>query len=104
MFKVLQPSTAFKDYYAIFISRSASGMFDEYIRSRLWKVEYGIRVIHAEFDPELSCILIPNHLNLALFEDALFKIKLSDKRSEITQSQFWGQTEIGYEGQYWTLI
>lgn len=104
MHKAILPSSVFKNQYAIFISRSASGMFDQYIRARQWRSNYNIRTINAEFDPELSCILIPLDLNYSLFEKELFDIKQKDKSSCVRESQFWGQIELGYDGRHWTII
>lgn len=79
-------------------------MFDQYIRAKQWKTNYKIRIIDAEFDPELSCILIPLDLNYSLFEKDLFEVKQNNKSSCVRESQFWGQIEIGYEGRHWTIV
>jgi hypothetical protein len=104
MHKALISSSYFTKSYAIFIARGASRVFNEHIRARLWNSTYKIRLLDAEFDPELSCIVIPSDLNFAAFEKELFDLKNNHKNTFVKESQFWGQLGIGYDGKQWTIV
>jgi hypothetical protein len=103
MYKILQESKNFVNYYAIFISRESSVVFGEYLSSKEWRNNYGIRIIDAEFQEDLSCILIPNNLDYKLFEAELFTFKRTHKNKFVKNSQFWGQENVGYENKHWTF-
>ena len=104
MHKALISSQYFQNSYAIFISRGASTIFNDLIRSKLWNFNYGIKVIDAEFDQELSCITIPTNLNFYAFEKELYEFKIKHKSTFIKETQFWGQLGLGYEGKHWSIV
>lgn len=103
MHKILLESKKFHSYYAIFISRESSIFFADYIKHKEWNNNHGIRIINAEFQDNLSCILIPNNLNYKLFESELFVFKKTHKNKSVKNSEFWGQNNVGYENKHWTF-
>ena len=102
MHKVLLTSETFQHSYCVFISRESAEFFDDYIGATQWKTNYGVRVIDADFQEKLSCIVIPNHLNFKLFETHLCEFKRKHKNKFVKNSGFWGQLGIGYENKHWT--
>ncbi len=103
MHQILLESEKFVNYYAIFISRESSYTFADYISDKEWRTNYGIRIINAEFQQDLSCILIPNNLDYKLFESDLLKFKRNNKNKVVKNSEFWGQNNVGYENKHWTF-
>ena len=103
MYKMLQPSEKFNNYYAIFVSRESSFVFADLITDKNWNTNYGIRIIDAEFQQDLSCILIPNNVDYKLFEFELLSFKRTHKNKSVKNSGFWGQHNIGYENKHWTF-
>jgi hypothetical protein len=103
MHQILLESEKFVNYYAIFISRESSYTFADYISGKEWRTNYGIRIINAEFQQDLSCILIPNNLDYKLFESDLLKFKRNNKNKVVKNSEFWGQNNVGYENKHWTF-
>jgi hypothetical protein len=104
MHQILLESEKFVNYYAIFISRESSTFFADYITSKEWRNNYGIRIINAEFQDDLSCVLIPNNLNYKLFESELFSFKRTHKNKFVKNSEFWAQRNVGYENKHWTFF
>jgi len=103
MYNILLESEKFVNYYAIFISRQSSSFFADYISSKEWRNNYGIRIINAEFQQDLSAILIPNNLDYKLFESDLLYFKRNHKNKIVKNSEFWGQINVGYENKHWTF-
>lgn len=104
MHQILLESQKFVNYYAIFISRESSFVFSDYITSKKWRTNYGIRIINAEFQNDLSCILIPNNVDYKLFETELLSFKRTHKNKAVKNSGFWGQKNVGYENKHWTFF
>jgi hypothetical protein len=104
MHKILLESKKFDNYYAIFISRESGNFFGDLISTKEWSTNYGIRIIDAEFQEDLSCILIPNKLDYKLFEAELLNFKRTHKNKTVKNSQFWGQNNVGYENKHWTFF
>lgn len=104
MHQILLESEKFVNYYAIFINREASELFKQFLEDKKWNINYGIRIINAEFDQNISCILIPKSLDYKLFESELFKFKRNHKNKLVKNSEFWGQNNVGYQNKHWTFF
>lgn len=95
------PSEAFKKSYSIFIDRRAADAFNEFLGEKQYKVQ-GIRIVNAVFNAELSAIIIPEGVQYADIERALFDWKKRNKNPIVKKSQFWGQQGMSYIGKTWT--
>ena len=88
--------------YAIFIHRKAAPFFAEKIKDRQWN-NHAVEILNANFDNELSVIVIPIHQDFKNIEKVLFDFKLQHEDEEVKKSGFWGQFGIGYNGKTWSV-
>jgi hypothetical protein len=56
-----------------------------------------VKLLKADFDDNLYCIVIPNSMNVKAIEAELFNLPYSKKG-------FWGQFGMGYLGKTWSLV
>jgi hypothetical protein len=87
--------------YAIFIDRKAANAFKEFIKTKTsWTA---VEVLNANFDDNLSVIVIPLHNMYIEMEKELFEFKNFSDDEDVKKSGFWGQTGIGYKGKTWSV-
>lgn len=90
------PSSAFKQSYCIFVS-SINPTVQAYVRNL---GPSRINILRALFQENLFCIVIPVHYAYPIYEKELFDIY----KKELTDSGFWGQLGMGYEGKSWEVL
>ena len=99
-------SSEFQTHHAIHISHNAAYAFNEYIRSRGYRYQYNVRIlISVAGEEEMAVVVIPNHLNLSLFEKDLFSFKNTDKREHVKESLFWSsEADIATENKDFVIL
>jgi len=90
------PSSAFKNSYCIFVS-SINPTVQTYVRNL---GVHSINILRSLFQEDLFCIVIPLHCSYPIYEGELFEIY----KKELTNSGFWGQIGMGYEGKSWEVL
>jgi hypothetical protein len=97
------PSEIFgpENSYAIFIDRKAVNSFKDFIKTKTsWTA---VEILNANFDDNLSVIVIPLHNMYIEMEKELFEFKLKSEDENIKKSGFWGQIGVGYLGKSWSV-
>jgi hypothetical protein len=88
-------SELFSNSYCIFIQRNDSNYYkNELVKENL--LDEGVRVLNANFDPDLSCVVIPIKSDYRRIVDILWQ-------KRVDNGGFWHQYGIGYGGKEWEL-
>jgi hypothetical protein len=86
-------SSLFQNSYCVFVDRKHSNHYNKELK----KInEKGLGILNAKFNKELSCIVIPIHLNFQNIVKTLWE-------NRVDGSGFWHQYGMGYEGKEWEI-
>jgi len=85
-------SELFKNSYCVFVDQAHSKHYKKELEKENL-IEKGIGILNAKVNSNLSCIVIPNHLNYNLIV-----AKLWNNRKD---GGFWHQWGMGYAGKEW---
>ena len=99
-------SSEFQNHHSIHISHNAAYAFNQYIRCRGYRYQYSVRVlVSVAGADEMAVVVIPNHLNLSLFERDLFSFKNKDNREHVKNSLFWSsEADLATENRDFVIL
>jgi hypothetical protein len=92
------PSEEFNEVYAIFIDANTLPIFEKIIKKRNLS-KLGVKLLKADFEKDLACIIMPTHFDPKGIEKILWD---EYKKVDSGFGQFWGQLGIGYKGKTWS--
>jgi hypothetical protein len=104
------PSSAFDEYYSIFISKKASPYFATWVKQQrtlnAWLGrDFSLHVIEStDATDDLAAIIIPSDKNIKGLEKDLWEFKINHPEAVVKESGFWGQPDIGYKSKTWNLV
>jgi hypothetical protein len=92
------PSENFDEVYAIFIGTNTLPIFEKIIKKHNFS-KLGVKLLKADFEKGLACIVIPTHSDPKVIEEILWN---EYKKFDSGHGVFWGQSGIGYKGKTWS--
>jgi len=92
------PSDTFKQSYCIFIGSDVAKEFAQKVKEFSSEA---IKVLQANFNPNLSAVVIPNDQPFKSIESTLYKWR---KEVGFGSGGFWGQIGMGYKDKTWSVV
>lgn len=92
------PSEKFDEFYVIFIDANTLPIFEKIIKKRNLS-KLGVKLLKADFEKSLACIIIPTHFDPRGIEEILWD---EYKKVDSGHGVFWGQVGMGYKGKTWS--